>query len=219
MFSILGDLLPLAVGIAISPLPIIAVVLILLGRHARTTGPAFVLGWIFGVSIATAVFTVVGDAVTTTEEPGSAIAWIKLALGVLLLVAGARDWRARSADQSDPAWMATIDSMRAPVGLGAGAVLSAVNPKNLMLAAAAGVTIGSADLTTEQASATIAVFVVIASVGVAGPVAAYLLAADRLAPRLTLLQSWLRLHNQAVMAVLFTVLGVSLVGKGVGGLL
>lgn len=138
MFSILGDLLPLAVGIAISPLPIIAVVLILLGRHARTTGPAFLLGWIFGVSIATTVFTVVGDAVTMTEEPGFTIAWIKLALGVLLLAAGARDWRARSADQSDPAWMATIDSMRAPVGLGAGAVLSAVNPKNLMLAAAGG---------------------------------------------------------------------------------
>lgn len=62
-------------------------------------------------------------------------------------------------------------------------------------------------------------FVVIASVSVAGPVAAYLLASDRLAPRLALLESWLRLHNQAVMAVLFTVLGASLVGKGVGGLL
>lgn len=37
--------LPLAVAIAVSPVPIIAVVLILTSRRAKVNGPAFIAGW------------------------------------------------------------------------------------------------------------------------------------------------------------------------------
>lgn len=42
----IGDLLPAAVAVALSPIPIIAVVLVLGAPAARTTGPMFALGWI-----------------------------------------------------------------------------------------------------------------------------------------------------------------------------
>ncbi|MFF0387664.1 GAP family protein [Kitasatospora sp. NPDC004615] len=41
----IGELLPLAVGVAISPIPIIAVVLMLLSRQATRTSPGFLAGW------------------------------------------------------------------------------------------------------------------------------------------------------------------------------
>ena len=43
MGKAIGGSLPLAVGIALSPIPIIAVVLMLTSRKARVNGPAFIL--------------------------------------------------------------------------------------------------------------------------------------------------------------------------------
>lgn len=40
----IGEMLPLAIGIAISPLAIVAVILILTTPRARTNGPAFLGG-------------------------------------------------------------------------------------------------------------------------------------------------------------------------------
>ena len=51
MGEAIGQSLPLAVGVALSPVPIIAVVLMLTTPRARVNGPAFVLGWLVGLGI------------------------------------------------------------------------------------------------------------------------------------------------------------------------
>ena len=51
MHEAIGQVLSFAVGVAISPLPIVAVVLMLATPRARVNGPAFVLGWIVGLSL------------------------------------------------------------------------------------------------------------------------------------------------------------------------
>ena len=51
MGEVFGQLLPIAVGIAISPLPIVAVVLMLATPRGRVNGPAFVLAWIVGLAV------------------------------------------------------------------------------------------------------------------------------------------------------------------------
>ena len=43
-----GDFLPSAVGVAISPLPIVAVVLMLVTPRGRVDGPVFLVGWLVG---------------------------------------------------------------------------------------------------------------------------------------------------------------------------
>jgi Sap, sulfolipid-1-addressing protein len=48
MSDAIGQVLSLGVGVALSPVPIIAVVLMLGTPRARTNGPAFVLGWVIG---------------------------------------------------------------------------------------------------------------------------------------------------------------------------
>ena len=49
MGQAIGGSLPLAIGVALSPVAIIAVVLMLTTEKARVNGPAFVLGWLIGL--------------------------------------------------------------------------------------------------------------------------------------------------------------------------
>lgn len=216
MGSVIGDLLPLAVGVAISPIPIIAAILMLLAQNARVTSIAFAVGWVLGIVIATVVFVFVGGAVNDTG--GSAtIAWIKIVLGVLLLFFAVRQYQARD-DDSTPKWMSAIDTMKPLAATGIGFALAAINPKNLMMCIAAGVAIGSGSLSSGQATICVVIFAVLAAITVLIPVIAYQVAADRLRVPLEHLKQWLQTHNKAVMAVLFLVIGVVVLGKGIGGL-
>ncbi len=96
-------------------------------------------------------------------------------------------------------------------------LLAAVNPKNLLLAASAGVTIGAAESSATTLIAT-AVFVLLGASTVAAPVVAYLVAAQKLAGPLEGLRVWLVRNNATIMAVLLLVIGVSMLGKGIGAL-
>src|SRR3954471_11765146 len=84
MGQVVGDLLPLAVGVAISPIPIIAVILMLLAPRAGGTSGGFLVGWVVGIGGATAVFLLLAgtlDLGSGDSQPSTAASWVKLALG------------------------------------------------------------------------------------------------------------------------------------------
>ena len=113
-----------------------------------------------------------------------------------------------------PKWMSAIDSMTAGKAFGLGFLLSAVNPKNLLMAISAGLIVGGAGLTVGQMAVVIIIFVLLAASTVLVPVVGYLIAAARLAGPLDKLREWLVDNNAVIMAVLLLVIGVSLIGKG-----
>lgn len=219
MGSVVGELLPLAVGVAVSPVAVIATILMLLSKRAGSTNAGFAVGWLLGIFIATVFFVILSSAVSTSDDgPSATVSWIKLALGVLLLAVGVKQWRGRSGEHETPKWMQAVDEMTAVKGLGLGFALAAINPKNLLMCIAAGVSIGSASLATSGAITSILVFTVIASSTVAIPVIGYVVAADRLRKPLANLKVWLQDNNTTVMSVLILVVGVVLIGKGIGGI-
>lgn len=59
------------------------------------------------------------------------------------------------------------------------------------------------------------VFVLLGSLTIAGPIVYYLLGGESAKSELNELKGWLSVHNAAVMTVLFLVLGVDLVAKGI----
>src|SRR5215204_1252750 len=61
MTSVVGEILPLAIGVAISPIPIIAAILMLLSPRAKSMSVAFLIGWIVGIVVAVAVFTLLSS--------------------------------------------------------------------------------------------------------------------------------------------------------------
>jgi threonine/homoserine/homoserine lactone efflux protein len=220
MGSVIGEILPLAVGIAISPVPIIAVILMLLSPRAKATSVGFLLGWLIGIIVAIVLFTLLSSMLPQQDASDSSpvAGVIKIILGGLLLFLAAKQWRARPAEGEQaamPKWMSAIDSMTAAKGFGLGFLLSAVNPKNLLMAASAGVIIGGASLGFGDSTIVIVVFVLIAGCSVLIPVIAYLLAAARMAGPLDSLRGWLVDNNATIMAVLLLVIGVSVIGKGI----
>lgn len=216
LLNAIGALLPTAVGVALSPIPIIAVVVVLTTSKARTNGPAFAIGWVAGlVVVATVVLLVAGSTSTSTTDDGAST--LKVAIGILFLVMARRQWAKRPAPGQEaemPKWLATVDELTPPKALVLGAALSGINPKNLALTAAAAATIAQAELTGLQDAEAIAIFVILGSVTVVGPVLAYLVKADAAAPKLANLKVFMAGHSNVIMMVVLLVLGAKFLGEG-----
>lgn len=216
--DVVGQYLPYAVGIAVSPVPIAALLLMLVTRRARTNAPLFLLGWILGIAIVGAVVLLVPGLETSQGEPTTASGIIKGVLGLLLLLVGVRAWRGRPRTgevAEAPDWMGRVEGFGSGSALGIGAALGGANPKNLLLAVGGAATISAADLSTSQEYLTLGVFVLIASLSVLIPVVAYFVLGDRAEMTMTVAKEWLIQNNQTVMSLLILLLSISLVGDAV----
>jgi hypothetical protein len=218
----IGQSLSLAVGVALSPVPIIAVILMLVTPRARLNGPAFVVGWLIGLAVVGTIVLVIAGPSDASEsgEPADWISTLKLIVGVLLVLVALKQWRGRphGGDESPaPKWMGAIDSFTPVKSLGAGAVLSGANPKNLLLAVGAAAAIAQTGIPGGEQAVAYAIFAVIGSIGVAAPVAIYFALGDRSGPILERLKSWMAEHNAVIMAVLCLVIGAKLIGDAITG--
>ena len=217
MAEAIGAILATAVGVAISPVPIIAVILMLFSSAATRNSLSFLAGWLIGLTAAGLIVIGLGFA-QSDDGPSTASGWIKLAIGALFLALGVKQWRSRPApgDEAEvPGWMASIDEFTAGKSFGVGLLLSAANPKNLGLTIAAAATISAAGLSGGEEYIVLAVFIVLASLTVAIPVIINLVAGEKAEPILDSMKTWLIANNATVMSVLFVVLGAKLLGDGI----
>jgi len=223
MGAAIGEMLPLAIGIAISPLPIIAIILMLITPQARSNGLAFLGGWMLGLAVVGTVVLIVANTagIATSSGPSRTVSIIKLVLGLLLLVVAWRQFRKRPKPGEEvplPKWMRALDSFTPTRSLAVGALLSGVNPKNLILNATAAAGIAATGLAGAQQAVVLIVLIIVGSLGVMTPVVVYFAMGDKAAPVLGAWKTWLAANNATVMMVLFLVFGVTLIGKGIGGL-
>ena len=94
MGSAIGQVLPLAIGVAISPVPIIALILMLLSKSATKNSLAFALGWIFGLTVVGVVVLALGLGPTAVASRTPCAA-VKVVIGLLLIgLAGESSGRA-----------------------------------------------------------------------------------------------------------------------------
>jgi hypothetical protein len=223
MGQAIGGSLPLAIGVALSPVPIIAVVLILTTRRARINGPAFVIGWLVGLAVVGAiVLSVAGPAdASKSGSPATWVSWLKIVLGAALLLVAVRQFRGRPKDGDQaalPKWMASIDTMKPPLVTGLAAVLAGANPKNLLLAVSAAASIAQTGISGGGQAIAYAVFALIGTVGVGTPVVIYFALGERSEKMLAALRDWMGQHNAVIMSVLCLVIGAKLIGDAISGL-
>ena len=214
-----AEVLTYAIGVAISPVPIIAVILMLFSARARVNGPMFLAGWALALAVVSGVVYFVSDAsdAATSSTASDTISWGKIVVGVLLLLLAARQWRSRpalGAEPEMPKWMAGIDSFSPGKAFALALLLAGVNPKNLLLSAGAGAALAQIGPTTTEAVVSLIVFVVLGSITIAAPVVYYLVGGDKAKAALDSMKGWLAVHNAAVMTVLFLVFGVKLIADG-----
>jgi hypothetical protein len=218
----IGDSLPIAIGVMVSPLPIVAVVLMLLSNNAKANAFAFVITWLLAIAVLTGVVAFLAGAATDTDEtPPVWVSVVKIVLGAGLLLLSVKNWRDRPGEGQEPPapkWMAALVGFTPVKSAGLSVLLADVNPKNLLLVVSGGAAIasGAAGSTSAKVTATI-VFAVVASLGVAAPLVIYLAMGDRAFAILQSLRTWLVHNNTTIMAVLLLVLGAKLVGDGISG--
>jgi threonine/homoserine/homoserine lactone efflux protein len=221
MVEAIGQTLSLGVGVALSPVPIIAVILMLVTPRARSNGPAFIVGWLAGLAVVGTIVLLVAPDTAENGEPATWVEVLKLILGALLVLVALKQWRGRPRGEEEPAtpkWMGAIDAFTPSKALGAGAVLAGANPKNLLLAVAAAVAIAQTEIAAGEQAVAYAVFALIGTVGVGAPVVIYFALGERAGPILDRLKAWMAHNNAVIMAVLCLVIGAKLIGDAIAGL-
>jgi hypothetical protein len=217
--NVVGEILPYAMAVAISPIPIIAVVLTLLSPKAKAASVGLLAGWVAGIIVTVTLFILVSEILPEHRSDVSTpiLGTIQIALGALFLFMAIRQWRSRPKKGTEvtlPAWMQAIDKASVVSAAVIGFLLSAVNPVNLLMLVSAGLTIGSSELRGGSLAIVVAVFVAIAASTMVIPVACYLLAAAKLARPLELLRGWLARYNAVIVALLLLVVGVYMIFQG-----
>ncbi|MCA0216187.1 MAG: GAP family protein [Actinobacteria bacterium] len=215
--DVIGHALPLAVGVALSPFPLISVVLLLMSPRGRAAGATFLVGRVLGLAVMLAIIIAASELLYSAANGTGIPTVIKLLIGVALIVLGLSKWRPKPAGTEPklPGWMNAIDGFSPARAFGLGLLLSITNPKELALAIPLGVTIGGALLAPGETVLVGALFVLVASISVAVPVIALAIAPTRMRPALDRLRAWLTQNHSVVMGVLLIVIGAVVAGGAI----
>jgi hypothetical protein len=217
----IGQMLSSAIGVAISPLPLIVIVLLLATPRGRIEAIAFTAGWILALAAVGIVLMVIGAGADHGGQPATWTYWLKLALGALFAAMALRQWRTRPRGQSSattPGWMSALDRCTPARAAGLGVLLSAANPKNLALTVGAAAGIAGATSSTGARATALALFVMIASLNVLVPLAVYLAGGQKAAGILNAWKTAMARHNSAIMVTVLTVLAAKYIGDAISGL-
>lgn len=215
--SVLVELVPLALIVALSPLSIIPGVLVLHSPRPRPTGLAFLAGWLVGLFALAAIFLAISSLIGNLGKPPGWASLLRIVIGAALIVFGIFRWLTRDRAHT-PGWMRSLTEIGPPRAFVTGAALVVINPKVLFVCAAAGLAIGTAGLGAAGAWSAVVYYMLIAGLSVAIPVLGYALSGDRLDPTLARLKNWMERHNAALVAAILIVIGVLVLYKGIHGL-
>lgn len=236
------QLIPVAMGIVLSPLAIMALVAILVSKLARVNGVAFLFGWTLGVVGVLLLGLWLFSALEVHElrEPPVWADVLRVGLAALLLLAAVWVYRRGhahvramaeattpqavvAAAPQLPGWLQTVSTFRPGrsglLGLG----IFVLNPVDASCAilAALDITLAGLDGATVAgvASVFVVVFVVVSVLPIAIPVVYVLLRRERAQPTLDRLRNWVASHTNVLNAALLLVIGALQLQKGLSGLL
>ncbi len=215
----LTELIPLALVVALSPLSIIPAVLVLHTPRPKPTGAAFLVGWLVGLAALTGIFIEVSNLLGGLgNKPPSWASWLRIVVGVALIVFGVYKWLTRKRSAHTPKWMSSLTSISPARAFVTALVLVVVNPKVLFICAAAGLAIGTEGVGRAGAWLADLAFVAFAGSTVAIPILAYLVSGDRLDEPLARLKDWMERQHAVLVAAILVVIGVLVLYKGIHGL-
>ncbi|MFG2916059.1 GAP family protein [Kitasatospora sp. NPDC048298] len=237
MGEAIGPMLASAVAVALSPLPLIAVLLILASPHGRANGIAFTAGWLLGLAAVVASVVAAGTALDPARTTPTWSSWLKLGLGTALLLLAARQWRERPRPgrvTAPPAWLLSIDRLTAARSAGLAVVLIVAHPKTLIPAVGGAASIAAAPTGTgvgvgvgittgigigiggKAVAATL--MVLLGSLGTLLPLVVHLVGNDHARHTLGEWRAWTATHNAAIMTAVPLLLGAEYLGAAVSGL-
>jgi len=209
MGSALRDMLPYAIGLLVSPLPIVAVLVLRAGREGTRKGLIFsITWWLVSVVAVLALALLAGSA---SRPSTGAPAWesaIKIIMGlVLLLWAAGRYIELRRGPRPPPAWLGHLDDLPPDRLSSLAAWLLLANPITVSMLVAAALALGSHRLSALADLLPAALFALARSLG---------LIVTRFLPPDT--KRWLLRHDDTLTFVTALVFGSAFLINGLRGL-
>jgi threonine/homoserine/homoserine lactone efflux protein len=178
---------------------------------------AFMVGWLIGLAALTVVFVQVPHLVDGLDKTPPWMPWVRIGIGVLLIVAAVGRWATRTRRTRPPAFLDRLGKITpagaAIIGLG----LVAANPKVLVMNAAAGLIIGTAAVGA-MVWVAVALYTVMAGSTVIAPILAYVVAGDRVDSQLERARNWMQREHATLTAATLLVVGVLLAYTGIRAL-
>jgi Sap, sulfolipid-1-addressing protein len=218
----IGQALPFAVAVALSAGAIILEVLMLLTRRGRINGPSFLVGRSLGIAAVGAILLAIASPSGASDrgQPATWVDWLELILGAGLLVVAAQQWQARPTEDEPaqiPKWMGALDAFTPLKAAGIGLALVFLNLKNLLLMVGGAAAVAQTGISAGRQVVAWTVFTLIASIGVAAPVAIYFAMGTRATSTLDRLRDWMARNNTVITAVICLLFGAKLVGDALTG--
>ncbi|MGV9824700.1 GAP family protein [Gordonia sp. NPDC003429] len=215
----IGDVLPVAIAVAISPLAIITSIVFLLSDHGRIKAALFILGWCITLLILTGIAVVITDAVEEDApvETENGVSIVSLILGVGFLILAAYAWKGRPKPgelAKEAKVLARISGMSGITVLGLGMVEGVAIIKNTPLSLGAGARIAEDTQGGTSAWVAVGVFVILASLGMIVPLIVAIVGGRRLDPALASFRQWLEDNISPITIVTLLVVGAYFLGKG-----
>jgi len=217
------QVLSYAFFVAISPIPLIAVVAMLAGPKGRGNGVAFLVGWFLGLLVTgVALVAIIGEpSDSTADSTSNPLGWVMLALGAVMVHLAIKQLRSRPREGEEPnlpGWLAKVDELNVVHAAGLAVALAVANPKNLILLAGAAAAAAGTGASTSAKLEAMLVFALVALIGPAIPVGARLFAGEHAEPMLARLRAWLTRNNALIVAIICLVIAAKLFADGISAL-
>lgn len=238
MGELIVSLVPVALGVVLSPLAIMALVAVLLSGQARANGIAYLLGWLLGLGGVVALFLWIFQVM---EVQGRAelplwVALLRLLLGLFLV--GAAVWvyrkgRAHIAQMATattprdvvaaspqlPGWLHSVASFHPGRTFLLGVGLFVLNPVDASCAIIAALDISLAEVDASAAFWAAVVFIAVGALPIAVPVIYVVVRGADAQPLLDRVRTWIGGNTHVLNAAMLLVIGVLQLNKAIGALL
>lgn len=219
MNELIGALFPLGVAAALSPMPLIALIIALFSKQRALNGLGFVLGSLIATAAITTITTIL--ALALPSDPEVTIHPVKgtihIVLGAAMVYYGIVIWHRRpkpGEPRKTPSWIARIESINPAKSVVFGMLLAALNVKNLPIEAVAGTHLAAAPSMQSAIVAGI-IFVVLACGALATILIAALAFPTRTTAPLKRLRETLIDHNAIILTLVFVLAGTSMIGHAI----
>ena len=218
MIEALKDAFPMSLGLALSPFPLIAIIIILMTPKAKSNSLWFLLGWILGIYGVGLLVLIIPGLGTKHDTPSIYSGAIRIVLGLSLLIFAFKTWlnRPRGGDEIvTPKLFLSMDKFGLRKSMLTGFLFSAANVKNMALSAAGAVRINQSLPENESIFIAMLLFSLIGSLTLLFPVMVYVFAEKRIEPTFLIWKKWLIKNNKVLLAFILSFIGLILVKGGI----
>lgn len=238
MNELIVTLVPVVLGVVLSPLAIMALVAVLLSERGRTNGIAYLIGWIVGLAGLLLLFQWI-FGLSQLHELGEPPLWaslLRLLLGtvlalaavwvyqkgkkhVMLIAAATTPKDVAAAAPQLPGWLQTVETFRPARTFVLGTGLFVLNPVDASCAIIAALDISLADIDAGSAAWVTLAFIVIGTLPIAIPVLYVVVKGPAAQPLLDRIRRWIAGHTHVLNAGLLLVIGALQLQKGIAALI